>query len=382
MKSRTTRHHSSLAFALTLAGLGMALVIVGARAVVSVLRANSETQSSPLSDARVRDLSSSAAPPVGRERTSPSSFGRPQGTATENSDASGTDSESPWSQRTLQIQSSTELGSSSEPESNRSATSEAPKPPGPDPRSPVLPGDETRSQPHAESPGPEDMVRIPAGRFLRGCNQNLEPCLEGPPRGSADLPLRVVWLDEFFIDRTEVTVNAYSTCVRARVCTEPLAPPPVSEATGDDYPVVRVNWYKAAGFCRWVHKRLPTTDEWEKAARGVDGRKYPWGNDARGFVNQIGPVASSATDVSPYGVRDMAGGVFEWTEDEEPTGRPGSRLLRGAPATWIPIWRRYTGSPEQHSDYEGFRCAWSPPKPDEHGRKPMGDEDRVRDAGE
>lgn len=131
-------------------------------------------------------------------------------------------------------------------------------------------------------------------------------------------PQLVLNLDAFTIDQLEVTVARYRRCAAAGTC-RPVA---ALEALPDDYPVVDVTWYDADAYCRWVGKRLPTEAEWEKAARGADGRWYPWGNewdDKRAnhaiVEKDLKPVGSYPQDASPYGVLDMGGNALEWVAD-------------------------------------------------------------------
>jgi formylglycine-generating enzyme required for sulfatase activity len=162
-------------------------------------------------------------------------------------------------------------------------------------------------------PGPA-MITIPGGTFLMGAT-------DGQPD---EQPVTRVTLSRFSIDRTEVTVAAYRACVEAGKCTVPAI---VGECnwgkTGrDNHPINCIDWYQATTFCGTRGARLPTEAEWEFAARGKDGRKYPWGNaepDAsRGHWNATegtGPVGQHPAGASPFGVQDMAGNVWEWVEN-------------------------------------------------------------------
>jgi len=165
---------------------------------------------------------------------------------------------------------------------------------------------------------PDGMALVPAGAFRMGAG-------EAPPLG----PARDVTLAAYFIDRTEVTVGAYKTCVAAGACQwNPNATS--GRFFRDDQPMVLVSWRDAAAYCAFAGKRLPTEAEWEKAARGADGRAYPWGSYAAGRANLADaevapvdladyrftwPVGTAPGDASPYGVRDLAGNVNEWTAD-------------------------------------------------------------------
>ena len=171
------------------------------------------------------------------------------------------------------------------------------------------------------------MVRIPAGVFVMGSD-------EGVPD---EIPRQRVTLGEYFIDRTPVTnaqfaqfLNAAGTRSKdgqswydtedadARIHRREgtWAADPGSE----DHPVVEVSWYGAVAYCAWLEKRLPTEAEWEKAARGTDSRKYPWGGElpdsnrahfGAGW-RETQPVGRRMRGASPYGVLDLAGSVWEW----------------------------------------------------------------------
>lgn len=130
----------------------------------------------------------------------------------------------------------------------------------------------------------------------------------------------------FWIDLTEVSVEAYSLCWASQVCTLPKQGQDLNwgVAGKGKHPANGVNWYQAKTYCEWKGKRLPTEAEWELAARGTDGRLFPWGNDTPTCNHVVGkycgpsgtaPVGSKPLGDSPYGLHDMAGNVAEWCSD-------------------------------------------------------------------
>ncbi len=213
-----------------------------------------------------------------------------------------------------------------------------------------------------------EMVIVPEGEFIRG--------LKDPEPLSELNPIRNVYLKAFYIDVYEVTNDRYRKCVAAGACTMPswiVDYPPAPHEEGKswyfdkgmgNFPVVGITWKQAVDYCRWAGKRLPSSAEWEKAARGVDGQIYPWGNEwdgkkanwdeggkVDGFL-KIAPVGSFPDGKSPYGVMDMAGNVREWTDDS---------VLKGGSWYSQPITLR-AGDPGhefivERDDDMGFRCA-------------------------
>jgi serine/threonine-protein kinase len=191
---------------------------------------------------------------------------------------------------------------------------------------------------------------------------------------------RVVWLDAFYVDRLPVTNAAYRRFVEVTGHEPPKTwgPP--------DHPVTHVSWLDAQAFAAWAGKRLPTEAEWEKAARGTDGRKYPWGrtepDETRANFGKRarGPVrAGSFPDgASPYGVLDLAGNVWEWCDDADdpdfyekgPARNPrspsggGARVVRGGSwlygARALRTYARTSFAPDVRFAGGGFRCARSP----------------------
>jgi iron(II)-dependent oxidoreductase len=234
------------------------------------------------------------------------------------------------------------------------------------------------------------MVQIPGGLFLMGRD-------DGP---GAEQPAHQTFLPTFYIDRNLVTVAEFAIFVQAKGPTGPQGEMYLDVQDPDNriqlrdgvwlpdrgfelHPAGEVSWFGALAYCQWRQKRLPSEAEWEKAARGTDGRLYPWGNDAPrpdlaffgGVRGQTVPVGQYPAGASPYGVLDMAGQVWQWTtslykpypydvdDGREDLTVSASRVARGSssgspvqrPATtWreiiVPL-RQATG----HA-YLGFRC--------------------------
>lgn len=240
-------------------------------------------------------------------------------------------------------------------------------------------------------------VYVPAGEFLMGSAQGHQN----------EQPEHLVYLDEFWIDQTEVTNAMYRACVDAGSCDEPTMPslhPVYTDSAFLNYPVIHVSWYDAQRYCEWAKRRLPTEAEWEKAARGVlteeASRIYPWGNseptsDQVNLCDQncseewkmdwiddgypySAPVGSYPAGASPYGALDMGGNVLEWVADwydgayyldapmENPTGAmEGNRRVKRGGA-WsdgaynIRVTHREAEEPSERNDVIGFRCARTP----------------------
>lgn len=156
------------------------------------------------------------------------------------------------------------------------------------------------------------MVLVPAGEFKMG---------SGPDEvwvNKDEGPQRVVNLPAFFIDQLEVTNRQYKQFTDATGWQAPQSwMKGMYPENADFLPVTSVTWWDASAYARWAKKRLPTEAEWEKAARGTDGRRYPWGDEfAADFANNdrdLLPAGAKAAGTSPYGVLDMAGNVAEWT---------------------------------------------------------------------
>lgn len=162
------------------------------------------------------------------------------------------------------------------------------------------------------------MRLVPAGSFIMGSN-NREP--NEKPAHLVDVPI-------FYIDKYEVTNILYKACVDAGVCQPPKQATSwtrsnyYANSEFDNYPVIYVNWNMATSYCEWRNARLPTEAEWEKAARGIDARTYPWGNaidcTKANYSNcneDTKPVGSYESGKSPYGVYDLVGNVSEWVND-------------------------------------------------------------------
>jgi formylglycine-generating enzyme required for sulfatase activity len=220
------------------------------------------------------------------------------------------------------------------------------------------------------------MVLVPAGEFVMGADNDQV----------AAKPAHSVYLDAYYIDVYEVTQNRYRECLEAGGCTTENGKN-LNTPVWDEHPMMDITWYDALEYCEWRGGSLPTEAQWEKAARGTDQRRYPWGDEPvtceRSRYGDCGwmtaPVGSHPEGVSPYGVHDMAGNAWEWIYDwydqdyyqispsENPTGPEkdtGWKSERGG--AWFyeaslmsSIWRNHA-KPTWHFDYVGFRCVINP----------------------
>ena len=246
----------------------------------------------------------------------------------------------------------------------------------------------------APDPVPEvaEMVYIPAGDFLMGSTLH-----DLRAHASQDeYPQHTVWLDGYYIDIHEVTNAQYKVFLDSVGIEAPHLWVDGNYPVGrDGYPVVDISWYEASEYARFVGKRLPTEAEWEKAARGTDARRYPWGNKFDRHLVELdvlAPVMSIPGNISPYGVFDMAGNAAEWVEDwyapyprEEGDEIPAEitarhqtysdqthKVYRGGGfntfGKYLRCANREREKPGRKWRYIGFRCAMDPPWKDGAGQ--------------
>ncbi len=233
------------------------------------------------------------------------------------------------------------------------------------------------------------MVLIPAGAFTMGSNEGLP----------AERPEHVVTLDAYAIDRYEVSLRLYRRFLQEVQRDAPPTWDDEAAETVGDRPAIGVSWADASAYCTWAGKRLPTEAEWEKGARGTDGRRYPWGpmqpfvdianydrgvwvSEAVTLVNVTGGVEGMSVrhglkegGRSPYGLHHMAGNAAEWvgdwydreyyakSPDKNPTGpaKGEKKVIRGGSWSDLPVALRSSARVSAEPDFQdraiGFRCA-------------------------
>jgi serine/threonine-protein kinase len=241
-------------------------------------------------------------------------------------------------------------------------------------------------------------VAVPAGELWMGCAPGDDGC------DADERPGRGVLVDAYRIDRHEVTVSDYARCVLARGCSDlrvdgyALDGGPFVRSTKcnwkqpkrENHPMNCVSWEQALRYCEWGGGRLPTEAEWEKAARGTDRRRFPWGNDEASChfavmadegeegcgAGHTAPVGTKPAGVSPFGVHDMAGNVREWVADwydehhyrsaprRNPAGPAEGKLRVARGGSWsiavgrfLRVSEREGLPPSTRSIHLGFRCA-------------------------
>jgi formylglycine-generating enzyme required for sulfatase activity len=179
---------------------------------------------------------------------------------------------------------------------------------------------------------PSNLIEVPAGDFWMGCNSAVDTECD-----TRENPYHVVTVPTFVIDKIELTASEYKACVTTGGCTAARTDSGCNFGVSgkEDHPINCVDWNQAKAYCSWAGKRLLTESEWEKAARGLDGRKYPWGNDPLDCDHAVmsvspcsstetAPVGSKPLGASPFGVMDMVGNVWEWVEDDYHTSYSGA----------------------------------------------------------
>jgi formylglycine-generating enzyme required for sulfatase activity len=234
------------------------------------------------------------------------------------------------------------------------------------------------------------MRLVPAGPFTMGSSSGMPD----------EKPIHIVNLPAFYMDKYEVTNALYKVCVDAGACQVPANTSfgihggvhgTYGDPQFDNYPVIWVDWNRSKTYCEWRGARLPSEIEWEKAARGTDGRKYPWGDvidptfanyginvpdKYNGIFGKTTAVGSYPKGQSPYGIYDMAGNVWEWVADwydvypggdlsaNSAFGQQTYRVLRGGSWNDDPDLLRTTfrggNTPDTTVNYIGFRCASTP----------------------
>ena len=231
-----------------------------------------------------------------------------------------------------------------------------------------------------------EMVFVPAGEFKMGSADDVKDAKDNQK------PQHTVYLDAYWIDKFETTNGQYEKCVQEGKCEAPSRDRSNSHdsyygnSEFKDFPVTYVDWPRAKAYCEWAGRRLPTEAEWEKAARGTDGRIYPWGDQEPDVKlanfnkepNDATKVGSYPDGASPYGALDMAGNLWEWVNDwygetyyssQTEWKNPGGpsegewRVLRGGSwsgkSIYLPAAYRNFLKPGDLNDNRGIRCALS-----------------------
>jgi iron(II)-dependent oxidoreductase len=231
-----------------------------------------------------------------------------------------------------------------------------------------------------------DMALIPAGDFYQGSSEEMVDWAISKFHAESrewyrdETPVTKVYLDDFFIDKNEVTVGQYKIYVKETGKPKPkyFENPNFNQ---DNQPVVGISWQEANDYCAWKGKRLPTESEWEKASRGPDAKIYPWGHQVdETKANVLGmndnyrypaPVGMFPQGQSLYGLMDMSGNVWEWTDswyqpypgNDQKNDLFGKKLKVTKGGSWaanMDLARsalRGKMLPDQRQNYLGFRCA-------------------------
>lgn len=237
---------------------------------------------------------------------------------------------------------------------------------------------------------PKDMLEVPKGEFTMGSNDTDKEAKAlqygaTKPWYENERPMRTVKVAGFYIDKTEVIHAQYKQFLDATGRKPPTQwPGGVYPMQYSDHPVTFVTWFDADEYCKWKGKRLPTEAEWEKAARGTDGREFPWGSEFdKKKVNALGEYTSTTPagmfpeGKSPYGALDMSGNVQEWTADwykpypdntfkDDDYGEK-HKVVRGGSwggmghytlQVYLRTSFRNTAPPNGVFNDVGFRCVW------------------------